>query len=277
MEEEMESYNHHRKSLYLDKATHVKKCSSGIVLRAKIAELNKIKEDIKQAKEDAIDSWSDCRHLIHVLKKLEMDVESANKRSAKSSTVVSELEYQLAATKLSIKSKREEELNVTKMINEINDDLEETQEEMEEIILERDENRREREELKQMLKIRMQTLDTLQLTHRALRLEVEYFGASAAKALQNIAKTKICNTGKAGLYFEKISRASSPDIISKEHKMEDEITRAKSSAQANEDSDDVNARSKLVNDEDKKRESGDVASSKPSTDRNINFTGATVL
>lgn len=190
MEEEMESCNHHRISLYSDKATHVKKYSSGIVLRAKIAELNKIKEDLKQAQEVTIDSWSDCRHLIHLLKKLEADIEIAKKQSAMSSTVISELESQLEATKLSTKSKREEELIVIKMINEINDDLEETQEEIEEIILESDEKRRERAELKQMLTIRRQTLEALQLTHRALRLEVESFGASAAEALQNISKSE---------------------------------------------------------------------------------------
>lgn len=187
MEEQMESCNHHKISLY---STHVKKYSNGIVLRAKIAELNKKREDLKQAKEDAIDSWSDCRYLIHLLKKLEEDVEIANKRSAMSSTIISELESQLEATKLSTKSKREEELNVTKMINEINDDLEETQEELEEIILVCDEKRRERAELKEMLTIRRQTLDTLQLTHRALRLEEECFRASAAEALQNIARSE---------------------------------------------------------------------------------------
>lgn len=190
MEEQIESCNHNGISLYSDKATYVKENSSGIVLRVKLAELNKKKEDLKKAKEDAIDSWSDCRHLIHVLKKLEMDVEIAKKGSGMSSTVVSELESQLGATKLSIKSKREEELNVTKKINEINDDLEETQEEMEEILLESDEKRRERAELKQMLKIRMQTLDALQLSHRALRLELECLGASASEALQNIAKSE---------------------------------------------------------------------------------------
>ncbi|KAL8124851.1 hypothetical protein AgCh_012491 [Apium graveolens] len=147
-------------------------------------------EDLNQAKEDAIDMWSDCRHLIHMLKKIETDVEVANKRSALSSTIISELESQLEATKLSTKSKREEELNVTKMINEINDDLEETQEELAEVILVSDEKRHEREELKQMLMIRRQTRDALQLTHRALRLEVECFRASAAEALENIAKSE---------------------------------------------------------------------------------------
>lgn len=48
----------------------------------------------------------------------------------------------------------------------------------------------ERAELKQMLTIRRKTLDALQLTHRALRLEIESFGASAAEALQHIAKSE---------------------------------------------------------------------------------------
>ena len=190
MEEQMESINHHGISLYSDKATYLKEFSSGVELRAKIAELNKIKEDLKQAKEDARDSWSNCRPLIHVLEKLETDTEIAKKGSAMFSSVVSELQSQLEAIKMSIKSMRDEELNVTKMINEINDVLEETQEEMEEILSEIDEKRCEREELTLMLKIRRQTLDVLQLTHRALRLEVECFGASAAEALQHIAKSK---------------------------------------------------------------------------------------
>lgn len=214
----MESCSHQRIALYSDKATYLKKNSGGIVLRAKIAELNKIKEDLKQAKKDAIGSWSDCRSLIHVLEKLEIDVEIARKQSAMSNIVISELESQLKATKLSIESKREEELSVTKMINEINDDLEETQEEMEEIILESDEKRCERVELKQMLKMRRQTLEALQLTHRALRLEVECFGASAAEALQHIAKSeKICNTVQLTLEdLDAIKRAADENTFLQE-------------------------------------------------------------
>lgn len=194
IEERMESRHDRRTESFLDKATYMEGACSSIVLKTKMAELHKTKEDLTQAKDHAIESWLASKPLIDELEKQQKGLEIAKNRSTMSNIVVSELESQLEATIMSINSKREEELEARALINQIKDELDEIQEEMEQMKMETDEERRERSKLKQVLLMRRQTLEALQLTQRAIRLELEAVGASAAEALEHINRSQSDNT-----------------------------------------------------------------------------------
>lgn len=159
-----------------------------------MAELHKTKEDLKQAKDEAMQSWLDSRPLIDELEKLQTGLESAKVRSNMSNSLIAKLESQLQNIHACIKAKKEDELKVRDTIEEITRASEKTREEMERFKLETDEERRTRSKLKQVLRLRKQTLRTLQLTLRAIRLESEAYGASAAEGLHHINRSQMENT-----------------------------------------------------------------------------------
>ncbi|KAM7507052.1 hypothetical protein LguiA_017505 [Lonicera macranthoides] len=156
-------------------------------------ELNKTKEEIKQAKENAIRLWLSSRPLIEQLERLKIDFECAKNNSTASDNVISEFESQLNSLNTTIK-KKEEGLNVSIVMNEITRALDETREEVEVVKIEMDEERRERSKLKRVLKLRKQRLQTLKLRLRAVRLELEAFGASADEAIRYINCSQMDNT-----------------------------------------------------------------------------------
>lgn len=158
---------------------------------SKMAELQKLKEKLAKAKDEAVQSWLDSRPLIDELEKLQSELANIKSQSTISCTTISELESQLQTMTISIRSKKEEELKIRTMINRINQSLDKTQEEMEQLKTERDKKHRERLQLKQVLRVRKQSLQAVQLTLRALRLESEAYGASVAEAHRyiNCAKT----------------------------------------------------------------------------------------
>ncbi|XP_027151974.1 uncharacterized protein LOC113752031 [Coffea eugenioides] len=158
----------------------------GTLMGAKMAELQKRKEKLTTAKDKAVQSWSDSRPVIDELEKLQSELADAQSRTASSNVTISELDSQLERLSISFRAKKEEELKIRTMINRINQVLQQTQEEMEEFKMERDEKHRTGLKLKQVLRLRWQTLRTLQLTLRAIRLESEAYAASALEAQRYI-------------------------------------------------------------------------------------------
>ncbi|KAL2522837.1 paramyosin-like [Forsythia ovata] len=156
---------------------------SGNAWTSKIEELEKLKEILKQAKDDAMQSWLDSQPLIDELEKTQAEIESIKARVIKANAVISELQAQLGTTDMCIKSTKEEELKLKTIIDDKNEDLERAQEEKEKLKTKIDEQLRKRSKLKQVLRIKRQSLLTFQLTHEAIQLESEAFEKSAAHAL----------------------------------------------------------------------------------------------
>ncbi|KAL8117590.1 hypothetical protein AgCh_015464 [Apium graveolens] len=155
--------------------------TTGKKLKGKKMEIRNTKEDLKQAKEDALAWWLGSRPLFD---------EIAEYQSARSNIVASGLKLQLEATKARIKSKQEEELKATTSIKELYDKLDNTREYIEQLKMKIYEIFRKKSELKQVVLMRKQTLGALQLTHRALLFETEASRASAAQAHQHILRSQ---------------------------------------------------------------------------------------
>lgn len=167
--------------------------NSSYLLTVKIAELEKMKEDLRQAKDDAMQSWLDSRPLIDELEKMQAELASAKDRVFKANITISELQAQLGTTDMCIKSTKEEERKFRMMINDKNQALHKAQEEMEQLKMKMDQKRRRRSKLKLVLRLKRQTLQTLELTYEALQLEAEAFAISAAQALNYINNSETAN------------------------------------------------------------------------------------
>lgn len=163
------------------------------VLSDKIEELHRTKEELKQAKDEAMQSWLDSRPLIDELEKLQSELANAKQQSE--NTIVTKLESELMAINMSIRVKKEEDLKASKEINEMTRVSESIREEMETIKLEIDEGKRVRQKMKMVIKMRRQTLRTLKLTLRAVRIESEAYGASAEAAQEQITRARVLENG----------------------------------------------------------------------------------
>ncbi|KAJ7952936.1 Protein WEAK CHLOROPLAST MOVEMENT UNDER BLUE LIGHT 1 like [Quillaja saponaria] len=168
---------------------------------AKLAELFQIKQKLKIAKETATQSWLDSKPLIDELETQKSNFAIAQNRVAMSNVVISDLESQLKTTNKCIKSKMEEKHEAAKMIDEINQNLGHTRDEMERLKLDISEERRAKPKRRQALRLRRQTLQTLQLTLRAVQIESEALRESEAKAIYHINCSK-CDTGIVQLSHE---------------------------------------------------------------------------
>ena len=113
---------------------------------------------------------ADSRPLIDELDRLKSGLASAKNQSTMSKIAFSEIESQLESTNASVKSKKEEEIKATKMIDEISQALDQTREKLERLKQDIDEEQQARLKLKQVLQVRNQTLWTLQLKLRAAQL-----------------------------------------------------------------------------------------------------------
>lgn len=153
-------------------------------LGSKMAELIKTKEELKKARESTMQLWLDSKPLIDELEKLKSGLASAENQCATPNTMISELKSQLEETNTSIKAKKEEELEARNMIDETNQAVDQTRQEIVSINLETDEEQKTILRMKQALRLRRQTLRTLQLSIRAVRIEKDATAASAAEALQ---------------------------------------------------------------------------------------------
>lgn len=174
----------------------------GSTLEEKMAELERTREELKGAKESAMQSWLDSRPLIDELETLKSELTAAKDRSSMSSAVLSELESQLQTTNRCIRSKKEEELKANENINKISHALEQTREELEQQKLETDEERSAIMKLKQIQRLRKLTLRTLQLTVRAARIESEAFEASTAYILSYVNNPEMGNANVQLTYAE---------------------------------------------------------------------------
>ncbi|KAJ8764476.1 hypothetical protein K2173_006216 [Erythroxylum novogranatense] len=175
-----------RKESYMSETRESSELYHGDTLQAKMVELIGTREELKQAKDSATESWLDSRPVIDELERLQSGLASAKNRTSMSNIVISELESQLEAIGREVRTKKEEELKATKLINELTQALDQEDEELQNIKGLRDEERRDRSKLKLVLKMKRQTLRTLQLTLRATRIETEAFGASAGEATRHI-------------------------------------------------------------------------------------------
>ena len=195
MEEDrvMESHAEAKKENYLYQAAR-ESANNSHELEATRAQLIKTREGIKRSRDRATQSWLDSKPLIDELEKLKSGLESAKTRSSMSNVIISDLQSQLENVIATIKQKKEEELKAKMKITEINLALDQTREEIESLKTETNEERRSRSKLKKDLRLKKQTLRTLQLTLRAIRIETEAFGASAAEALEHTKRSEMDDT-----------------------------------------------------------------------------------
>ncbi|KAM7251036.1 hypothetical protein ACFE04_022919 [Oxalis oulophora] len=168
----MESLDEERKENYRD-------------LQEKIVELDKTKEELERAKESSTQSWLDSKPLIDELEKLKSDLADSQNRS-KSDIILPELETEFEITIKSIRERKKKEFETTKMIAEINQDLDGTNRELEKIKSDVDAEQRASGKLKQVLWVKKQTLRRSKLTLRAVRLESEAFRESLAETQRHI-------------------------------------------------------------------------------------------
>ncbi|KAL8044434.1 hypothetical protein ABFX02_08G046400 [Erythranthe guttata] len=161
--------------------------------RAEITELEKMKENLKQAKDDAMQSWLDSRPLIDELEKMQADLVSVKERVSKANYTISEIQAQIGTTEMCIRSTKEEEDKFRIMINDKNQAIHKAQQEMEQLKLKTDQKRRRRSKLKPVLRLKRQSLQALKLTHEAVQLESEAFATSAARALWHINNSEAVN------------------------------------------------------------------------------------
>ncbi|KAF5736119.1 hypothetical protein HS088_TW14G00254 [Tripterygium wilfordii] len=190
--------------------------SPGDAVKAKMVELILIKEKLKTARDSATQSWLDSKPLIDELEKLQSGLESSKNQSSKSTIVISQLQLQVETISKEIRSKMEEELKASHMINELGQPLDQTQDELETLQLEADEEHRARLKLKQVVRMRRQTLRALQLRLRAILTETEAFKASAAEASRHINNSKM-KDGTIKLtheeYYDLIKRAKEEELL----------------------------------------------------------------
>lgn len=159
---------------------------------AKIAELEKMKEDLRQAKEDAMQSWLDSRPLIDEFEKMQAELENRKARVFKANATITELQAQLGTTDMCIQSAKDEEQSLRMKINYKNQNVHKMQEDMEQLKTKIDQKRRRRSKLKLEWRLKKQTLQMLELTSEAIKLEAEAFNTSTAQALYyiNISEAK---------------------------------------------------------------------------------------
>ncbi|KAL4568692.1 hypothetical protein LXL04_024307 [Taraxacum kok-saghyz] len=181
MDQEMGSYGE-------DNRTY--KARELYVLSDKIEELHRTNEELKQAKDEAMQSWLDSRPIIDELERLQSELANA-KEESESNTLVAKLESELMAINMEIRVKKEEEVRSRSEINEMTQVSESVRAEMEKIKLEINEGRVERSKMKMVIKMKRQSLRTINLTLRAVRLEVEAYSAAAEAALEHISRGKV--------------------------------------------------------------------------------------
>ncbi|CAN0843268.1 hypothetical protein LINGRAHAP2_LOCUS3782 [Linum grandiflorum] len=119
-------------------------------VRSQMKELIKTNEELKVAKDQAVQSWLDSKPLIDELEKLQSEVNAAKNRKSISNAAISDLQLELEDNQRRMSSKMEEELQAIKITNELTKALDQTCKDLETIKLEADEQRRERLKLKQM-------------------------------------------------------------------------------------------------------------------------------
>ncbi|CAI0429802.1 unnamed protein product [Linum tenue] len=174
-------------------------------------ELIKTKAELDRARDEATQSWLDSKPLIDELEKVQSELDAAKNRGSAARAAISELKSELEATHLRVRSKMEGEVKAMKATNELTLAVDQTCKDLEVIKMEADEQRRERMKLKQVLRVRRQSLRALQLKLRAVRIEAEAFASSAEDAAAVIALSTETEYGTVEMtaeeYDELIRRA----------------------------------------------------------------------
>jgi len=158
----------------------------GIILENAKAELAKVKEELNRAKESSMQSWLDSEPLIDELEKQKANLADAQLSESASKTATEKLESQLETIHKNIKSRREDQLKTELMIQETNQTLDHMRNDMERLKLQRNKEKQTLTKLRQTLHLRKQSVQTLQLTLRAVLLESDAVEESSAKVLQQI-------------------------------------------------------------------------------------------
>ncbi|KAK7386466.1 hypothetical protein VNO78_26712 [Psophocarpus tetragonolobus] len=205
------------------------------ILEAAKAELAKAKKELNRAKESSMQSWLDSEPLIDELERQKSNLANAQKSSDASKATIAELESQLETIHMSIKSKREDQLNTELIIQEIHQALDNNRIDMESLKLEGKKEKQTLAKQKQTLHLRKQKVQTLQLTLQAVLLESNAVKESSAKALRQIKLSEnqrdvgqLTNENYYALTRrakERISRAKSRVSVSMEQKLAAEATR----------------------------------------------------
>lgn len=171
----------------MEKGRELEVSRKGMV-EAKVEELAKTKQELKRAKENAMQSWLDSRPLIDELEMQKSNLADAKKRL--NSSFIPELESQLEIINKSIKSKREDQFKAETVSHEINHVLDRGRDELERLKLDIKKERQAQAKLRQILQLRKQKLRTSQLTLQALQLESDALEKSADEALDQIKRSE---------------------------------------------------------------------------------------
>jgi hypothetical protein len=102
----MELYGEERMENQSHKARDLRESLGSTFKKAKMAELMKIKIELKRAKDSATQSWLDSKPLIDKLDRLKSGLASAKNQSTMSKIVISEIESQLESATQALNTKR---------------------------------------------------------------------------------------------------------------------------------------------------------------------------
>ncbi|KAG9450831.1 hypothetical protein H6P81_010796 [Aristolochia fimbriata] len=155
-------------------------------LKAALCELAHTKKEVEQARDAAAKSWLESKPLFDELDRIQLDLSKANSRVSKATTTISTIESQLVATNASIRSKQEDERERRRRIQEVKRHLDQRRGNVAMLHVEVTEERLAQTKLKQEHRFRRQSLQALQLRHRAARMETDICRASARSARRSI-------------------------------------------------------------------------------------------
>lgn len=151
----------------------------GMELKDKMAELLTTREQIDRAREIAMQSYLESKPLIDRLEKSKAGLEKLrSQHSMLGGRSAYELRSQLEAIEARLREKKEEEAKATRSIDEMNQAAEETGSEIDSLKADIEEERRNRQKLKQTLRMKRQKLRAIHLMLRAVRIESDAMKAS---------------------------------------------------------------------------------------------------
>ncbi|CAL1382297.1 unnamed protein product [Linum trigynum] len=133
---------------------------------------------------------------------MQSKLDAAKNRGSAARAAISELKSELGATQRRVRSKVEGEVKAMKATNELTLAVDQSCKDLEAIKMEVDEQWRERMKMKQVLRVRRQSLCSLQLKLRAVRIETEEFATSTEDAAAVIAMSTEAEYGTVELTVE---------------------------------------------------------------------------
>ncbi|CAI0402546.1 unnamed protein product, partial [Linum tenue] len=140
----------------------------------------RVKCSCGRAFEDVVAAIEDSK--IDELEKVQSELDAAKNRGSTARAAISKLQSVLEATQRRVRSKVKGKVKVMKATNELTLVVDQRCKNLEAIKMEADEQLRKRMKMKQVLRVRRQSLHSLQLTLRAMRIEAEAFATSAEDA-----------------------------------------------------------------------------------------------